>query len=167
MHFEYVSKAVFVSKASMEHAERLCGSQTHPFFSVDQQLFADFSTTSSQWTVNFSHVVELILTDTKIDENVVHLPRIHKNEYSKSGSSYVTLVASVRAMAGTQARVLLHPINLVGTAKDVIETTEFEKSERYYHWHSILLEDLSDGVYSIEYHLNDLCWASTHFEVSQ
>lgn len=162
--FEYVSKVVFVSNASMQHAERLCGSQAHPPFSVDWKLFADFLR-SSQWIVNFPHVVELILTDTKIDENVVHLPYVHKNEYSKASGGSVTFVASVRAMAGTQARVLLSPSNVSGIEKDI--TRMFEKSERYYHWHSISLEELSDGVYSVEYYLDSLRWASTDFKVAQ
>lgn len=163
--FEYVAKVVFVSNASMKYAERLCGSQSHPPFSVDWKLFADFSR-SLQWTVDFPHLVELILTDTKIDENVVHLTHIHKNEFSKSNGGSVTLVALVNAMAGTEARVLLHPINVTGTTKDMIETTEFEKSARYYHWHSISLAELPEGVYSVEYYLNSLCWASTDFKVS-
>ncbi len=37
----YISKVAFVSKASLMHAERLCGSIPHPHFSVDDHLFSD------------------------------------------------------------------------------------------------------------------------------
>lgn len=163
--FEYVSEIHFVSKASMAHAEQLCSLFPHPRFMVNERLFSD-SPRSSQGTIGFPYVIELILTDAKIDKNMVYFSYNHKNRFSKS-SDLATLVAKVKAMAGTQARVLLHPTNIVGTLADIIETTEFEKSEQYYHWHQISLKELSHGLYKVEYYLNEICWASTDFEVIQ
>ncbi|HYT43305.1 MAG TPA: DarT ssDNA thymidine ADP-ribosyltransferase family protein [Methylomirabilota bacterium] len=162
---EHVSHIAFVSKASMSYAEHLCYPHLHPKFLVDSQLFADFSI-SSKWTVDFSYVLEMILTDAKIEENVVNLSYVHMNKFSKD-SDCATLIAKVRAMAGTLAKVLFQPANMPRITREVIETTEFAISSQYYHWHSIPLEDLPYGVYIVEYHLDNICRASTEFEVVQ
>lgn len=155
--FDFVSKVVFVSKASLTYAERLCNQLPHPPFTVDKQLFADFSI-SSKWTVDFPHVIELILTDGKIDESVVHLTHNHKNKYSRKNSSSVTAVTLVQAAAGTKAEVRWLPINMSAT-------TEFATSDQYHHWPHISLDRLPDGVCSVEYYLNGVLWTAIDFEV--
>lgn len=109
--------------------------------------------------------MELITTDAKIDENVVYSSYVHKNKFS-TNDSVATMVAKVRAMAGTQAKILLRPANTVRTTGRIIDTTEFDISAPYYHWHPISLKSLPKGLYAVEYYLNDLCWASTDFEFS-
>lgn len=161
---QYISHIAFVSKASMNYSEKLCDLYPHPTFLIDRQLFADFSV-SSKWTVDFPHVLELILTDTNIEENVVNLSYVQKNIFSKSGN-HATLVSYVRAMAGTKVKVLLRPANMKNVGK-TIDTDEFAVSSEYYHWFSIPLEGLSYGLYILEYYLGDICWASTAFEVVQ
>jgi hypothetical protein len=148
----------------MSYGEKLCGLHSRPLFLVDRQLFADFSV-SSKWTVDFPHVLELILTDTNIEENVVNLSYTQKNIFSKSGDC-ATLVANIRAMAGTRVKVLLHSANTRNSGK-VIDTDEFAISSEYYHWFPIPLEGLPYGFSILEYYLGDICWASTEFEVVQ
>src|SRR5439155_27253091 len=99
---------------------------------------------SSKWTVDFPHVIELILTDGKIDENVVHLPHVHKNKYSRKTDSRVTAVVSLQATAGTKAEVRWLPVSITAT-------TEFATSDQYHHWPHISLDRLPNGVCSVEY----------------
>jgi len=155
---EYVLKVAFVSQASLMYAERLCNQLQHPPFVVDKQLFADFSI-PTKWTVNFPHVVELILTDDNMDESVVHLTHSHKNIYSRLTSNHVTAVTAVQAAAGTKGKVRWLPVNST-------VTTEFETSDQYHHWPHISLDRLPDGVCSVEYYLNGLLWTAVDFEVS-
>jgi hypothetical protein len=162
---EYISHIAFVSKASMSYSEKLCNLYRHPPFQVDRQLFADFSV-SSKWTVDFPHVMELILTDTNIEENVVNLSYTQKNRFSMSGNC-ATLVTKIRAMSGTKAKVLLRSANTRDSAQVIDDTDEFAVSSEYYHWFPVPLEGLSYGFYIIEYYLGDICWASTEFEVVQ
>lgn len=162
---DYVSSINFVSNASKTYAERLCALLPHPPFRVNERLFSD-SPRSPQGTTNFPYVMELVLTDTKFDKNMVYSSHIHKNRFSRNDGT-ATLVAKVRAMAGTKARVLFGPTGNVRSNGKVISTTEFDISTQYYHWHPILLNNLPNGLYSLEYYLSDLCWASTDFELSQ
>lgn len=157
---EYISKVVFVSKASLMYTERLCKGLVHPPFSVNSQVFADFEFRISKWKVDFSHVTDLIITDSKIDENVIHLPHAQKNKFSKKESDRVTAIASVQANTGTKAEVRWLPINLV-------ETTTFDTSDHYFHWPHLETKKLPNGVYSVEYLLNGLHWAATDFEITQ
>ena len=144
-------------KASLQHAERICGTQPHPQFLIDKQVFADFSI-SSKWTVDFPHVLDLILTDTKIDKNMVHLSYVHKNIYSRSECDRVTSLTSVKAITGTRAEIRWLPINIK-------MFYEFETSDQYYHWPHILLDNLPNGVCTVEYYLNGIRWASADFSV--
>lgn len=155
---EYISKIVFVSKASLMYAERLCKGLAHPPFSVDSQVFANFEFRMSKWKVDFSHVTELILTDSKIDKNVVQSSYIHKNKFSKAICNTVTALVSVQTAAGTKAEIRWHPIG-------ISESIKFETSNRYFHWSDIELNGLSNGVYTVEYILNDQRWAAIDFEV--
>ncbi len=154
---EFVSQVVFVSKASLTYAERLCNQLLHPAFTGDKHLFADLSV-PSRWTVDFPHLIELILTDGKIDESGGHLPHIHKNKYSRQNSSRVTAVTLVQAAAGTKAEVRWRPINISAT-------TEFATSDQYHHWPHIALDRLPEGVCPVEYYLNDVLWTAIDFEV--
>ncbi len=164
--FEYISEVSFVSEASMKHSERLCGSLQHPSFSVKPQLFTD-SRRASQETIGFPHVRDFILSDTKIDKNVLYLPHGQKNRFSKSLNTYIMVVALVRVTAGTQAKIVLRRIAAPRMAERVVGKTEFEISAEYRYQYKISLDELLVGVYSIEYYLNDLCWASSDFEVVQ
>ena len=149
----------------MSYSERLCGLYPHPTFLVDRQLFADFSV-SSKWTVDFPHVLELILTDTNIEENVVNLSYTQKNRFSKSNDR-ATLVTKIRAIAGTKVKVLLRSANTRDVGQIIDETDGFAVSSEYYHWFPVPLEGLSYGFYIVEYYLGDICRASTEFEVVQ
>ena len=129
---QYISHIAVVSNASMNYSEKLCGLYPHPTFMVDRQLFADFSV-SSKWTVDFPHVLELILTDTNIEENVVDLSYTQKNKFSKSDDR-ATLVTKIRAMAGTKVKVLHRSAKIRDSRQVIDETDEFAVSSEYYHW---------------------------------
>lgn len=77
------------------------------------------------------------------------------------------MIASVSAVAGTSAKIFLYPISVHRTATHLIRIAEFATSDEYLHRVKILLERLPAGVYCVEYHLADLCWASVDFEVSE
>jgi hypothetical protein len=154
--FEFISKIVFVSKASMTHAEQLCGPQ--PKFSIDRRLFLD-SHSTYQKLPNFPYVIDLVLTDATVDENNVSLSYNQKRSYSRNRSNRVTVIALVRAQPGTNAKIRWLPNNIT-------ETTQFDRADLYNHWPHISLNDLPDGECSVEYYLNNQCWASANFEVS-
>jgi hypothetical protein len=153
--FEFISKIGFISKASMAHVERLCGSQSK--FSVDRRLFLD-SHSPFQKIPNFPYVVDLVLTDATVDENNVDLSYNHKRNYSRNHSNRVTVIASVRTQLGTKAEVRWLP-------NGVTETIQFDRGDLYKHWPHISLSDLPNGECSVEYYLNNQCWASADFEV--
>jgi hypothetical protein len=163
---KYMSKIAFVSKASMMHTERLCASLSHPQFSVDELLFAD-SPHALKGAISFPYVVELALTDMKVDKNMLYFSHLHKNKYSKRTHEHIKLVALVRAITGTRAKVLLHSRNMSRTLEHIIKTSEFETLNQYIRQYNIPLEALPVGAYSVEYYLDDICWASAEFEVVQ
>src|SRR5260370_24936730 len=164
--FDYRVEVCFISKASMKHSELLCGSLQHPPFSLKPQLFTD-SRLASQETIGFSYVRDFVLIDTNIDKNVLYLPHEQKNKFSKKINNYIVAVAVVRAMAGVRAKVMLRQIATSGRKDRIAGVSEFERSNQYKCEYQISLDELPVGVYSIEYYLNDLCWASSNFEVVQ
>lgn len=168
--FDYIPKIVFVSQASMMYAEKLCSSLSHPQFSIAKRLFTD-SRQAPEGAVNFSHVVEFVLTDVQVDKNMVSFSHPHKNKYSKQEHKRITLVARVNALPGTQAKIFLHPTNVRRTVEHLVKTIEFETPEEHSRRYVLSLDALSDGWYSIDYCIDikgkDLCWASIDFEVSQ
>lgn len=164
--FEYISEVGFVSQASMKHAERLCSSLQHPAFSVTPRLFTD-SQRASQETIGFPYVRNFILSSTNVDRNMLYLSHNQKNIFSKSFNDYTMVVVLVRAIAGTQAKLVLCRRVPVREVKRVVGEVEFETSAEYRYECRISLDELLVGDYSIDYYLNDLCWASGDFEVIQ
>lgn len=164
--FEYISEVGFVSRASMEHSERLCGSLQHPTFAITPRLFTD-SQRASQETIGFPYVRNFILSSTKADRNMLYLSPNQRNIFSKSFGNYIMVLALVRATAGTQAKIVFCRSASTREAKYVVGEVEFETSNQYRYEYEILLDELLVGDYSIDYYLNDLCWASGDFEVIQ
>jgi len=164
--FEYVAEVGFVSQASLKHAERLCGSLQHPTFSVTPRLFTD-SQRASQETIGFPYVRNFILSNTKVDRNMLYLSHNQKNIFSKSFDNYIMVVALVRATAGAQAKIVFCRSAPTKEAKHVVGEVEFETSNEYRYECKIPSAKLHVGDYSVEYYLNDLCWASGNFEVIQ
>jgi len=168
--FEYVSEVAFVSRASMIYAERLCGSLPHPKFSIDERLFTD-SIRAPREAVSFPYVRELLLTDAEINthmlKDVVYLSHIQKNRYSNKDTSHIKVVGLVRAITGTQAKILLRRFDTPDSVEHIIVTKEFETPNLYSGQIKIPVSELAIGVYTVEYYLNNICWASTDFEVVQ
>ncbi len=168
--FAYVSKVVFVSHASMMYAERLCDTLLHPSFSIEKRLFTD-SWQAPEEAVDFSHIVEFILTDVQIDKNVLSFSHLHKNKYSKKEHEHIRLVARINALPGTQAKISLYSANLQKTLEHLVKSREFEVSGERVVQYLIKLDTLSNGLYSIKCYLGakgkDLCWTSSNFEISQ
>ncbi|HLG64072.1 MAG TPA: DUF4433 domain-containing protein [Ktedonosporobacter sp.] len=164
--FEYISEVGFVSQASMEHSKRLCRSLQYPTFSVTPRLFTD-SQRASQETIGFPYVRNFILSSTKVDKNMLYLSHNQKNIFSKSFNNCIMVVALVKATAGAQAKIVFCRSAPAREAKYVVGEVEFETSTEYRYECEILLDELLVGVYSIEYYLNDLCWASGDFEIIQ
>ncbi len=168
--FEYMPGVVFVSPASMMHAERLCGTLLHPSFSIERRLFTD-SWQAPEEAVDFSHIVEFILTDVQVDKNMLSFSHLHKNKFSKKEHEYIRLVVRVNVLPGTQAKIFLYSVNIQKTLEHLIKSREFEVSGERVAQYLIKLDTLSKGLYSLKCYLGakgkDLCWASTNFEVSQ
>ncbi len=164
--FAYVPEIVFVSKASAAYAEQLCSTLLHPRFSVHERLFTD-SYQASEKTIGFPFVTELIVTDTNIDKNMLYFSHLHKNIYSKSDHKHVTMVASVRVFTGTKAKIVLSSTNELEPGRQVIDRVDFAVQTQRLHQKRILLDDLPIGVYLLKYYLNEVCWASTSFEVHE
>lgn len=164
--FEYISEVGFVSQASMKHSERLCRSLRHPAFSIMPRLFAD-SQRASQETVGFPYVRNLILSNTKVEKNMLYLSYDQKNIFSKSFNDDIVIIAMIRAIAGAQAKIVLQRSATTRGTGRVIGEIEFEISTEYRCECKTSLDELLVGDYSIEYYLNGLCWASSDFEVIQ
>jgi len=162
--FEYIAKIAFISKASMLHAARICTSPSNTQFSVEESLFTD-SPKALKETIGFSYVIECLLTDTNTNINMLYLPQLQKNKFSKSHNEFIELVASVKVTAGTKAKIFLQNTGNERSIKEMVDITEFEISAQYRHQCPISLGSLSIGKYLLEYYLNELCWTSISFEV--
>jgi hypothetical protein len=148
----------------MIYAEELCLTTLHPSFTVKGQLFSD-SPKASQGTIGFPFALELIVSDTTFEKNVLYLSHLKKNIFSKRYDKHVILVASVRALTGTKGSFVMYPTTNLISGKQIVGVVDFEKSTQYLHQHEILLNSLPVGSYMVKYYLNELCWASTTFEV--
>jgi hypothetical protein len=154
----YVSEVVFVSKASLEDAERLWGPQPHPPFRVASTYFSD--TPGARTTaLNFAHAVEILLTDLPVDKSNVRDVKTHKSTFARSTTDRITAIVSIHAIAGVRAQVTWNPGNTTST-------TEFEKSQRYLHWPRIQIDRLPNGKCYFEYRLGDIRWVTVEFHVT-
>ena len=164
---QFISKIAFVGEASMQHATRICETDSNTLFSVEETLFTDAPKALKE-AIGFSYVIKCVLTDTNIDKNVLYLPHIqNKNIFSKSRDRFVVLTTLVKVIAGAKARIFLSTLSGGKNTKQLVDTAEFETSNQYRHQHQISLSDLSIGAYLLEYYLNDLCWALISLEVTR
>ncbi len=157
--FAHVSEVVFVSNASMKYGQHLCKSYSHPRFSVKAQVFTD-SPRALSTAINFAYVKSFLLTDSKVEQNMVYL---EKNKYSKTLDNHVLVVAEVHALPGLQGKVLLR--NIFSGVENIVESTEFPRQDEYRHMCSIPLNSLPVGLYLVKYFLGNLCWSASSFEV--
>lgn len=146
----------FVSKASLEDAERVWGNHPHPPFRVKPDYFSD---RPHSVTLSFPCLLEILLTDELVDKARVGRLYSHKTRFNRGTSERVTVVASVYAVTGTKAEVTWRPGGLSST-------TEFEKSSDWWHWPNTPIGSLPDGTCSVEYRLAGVRWATLEFEVS-
>jgi hypothetical protein len=150
-----VLKVCFVSQASLEEGQRMWGNHQSPAFSVEPRCFSD---TPPSIGLNFSHLKSILMTDAKVDkDNVDDIPS-GKNRFSRATCQRITVLASVHAIAGTQAQITWQPAG-------VVEQEEFEKSSEYWHWPSLPIRQLPDGKCSVEYRLGGIRWATLEFNV--
>lgn len=160
----YITKVIFISEASLMHAERLCDSTLHPPFVVEGTLFTD-SPKAPLEAIGFSFIDQLALSNTKIDSNMLYLMYAQKNIYSKASHREIYLTVAVRAMVRTQANIYLHPVDRPKKAQDCIGTTEFSAASRYLMRTDIVLNSLPKSNYLIEILLDNVCRASIAFEL--
>ena len=152
---EYVQEVAFVSRASLEEAERLWGPSSHPPFAVAPRCFEDISSGRNP-VIGFAYLEGLLLTDELVDKSNAGAARAHKSHFVRRADARITALASVRALAGTQATVAFHPGGYVSTA-------EFERSAQYWHWPSVSMDPLPDGPCSVDYRLGNVRWATVEF----
>ena len=157
----YVSEIGFVSNASMEYAKSLCDRLPHPNFSVMPQLFTD-SWAASPNTIGYSYVHDLKVIDIRNDKNMVYLTH-EKNKVSRTASNRIMIMASVRIMTGTKAKIALFDAD--NNKERIVKAEQLLKSNEYQHRCIVSLNALSPGVYLARYYLDDVCWASTGFEI--
>ncbi|GAF80918.1 unnamed protein product, partial [marine sediment metagenome] len=67
-------------------------------------------------------------------------------------------VAYLSVLAGTRWKTVWNPV-------EIVQEDEFSKQHEYYQWSWLECDVLPDGMYSVDYYLNDIRWASIHFEV--
>ncbi len=162
--FSSIAKVVFISGASLLHAERICDSALHPPFTIEEEFFPD-SPNASVETIGFPFIDQLALSDTKIDANMLYLMCAQKNTYSKLSHKNIYLTVAVRAMVRTQANIYLHPVNRLKRPQDCISTVEFSAAARYLLQTDIVLDPLPISKYLIEIVLDNICRASIAFEL--
>lgn len=152
---DHIREAGFVSQASLEEARRIWGNGPAPSFVLRPQYFSD---SPHRISINFPYLDRILLTDMAVDESSVKRDRAPKSRFSRRTCERITAVANVVATAGIKARVTWNPI-------DLSREEEFERSGDYWHWPSIPIRDLPNGLCSVEYRLGQVRWATLHFEV--
>lgn len=157
-----VTEIGFVSSTSMNYAKHICGQLPCPSFSVIPQLFTDSPKAPSR-AIGFSYVHELMLRDTKGNKNMVYSTYTEENKFSKRNSDKITIVASVKVIAGMQAKLSL--FDTADNKERGAINQELPRSNEYKHNCTISLKDLPVGMYFVKYFLGDICWASSSFEV--
>lgn len=152
---EYVEKVAFISTASMEEAERLWGNQPHPIFAVEPHYFSD---TPHSVSLSFPFLDRILLTDDSIDKATVNKSRTHKKRFNRENCDIITAVAFIQATTGVKAEVIWQPMGFS-------YISEFEKTERYWHWVGIPINKFPDGICSLEYRLGGIRWTTIKFGV--
>ncbi len=138
---ELVTKIVFASRASETYAEHLCNYLPHPEFVVDHRVFTDSAIAT---TIEYPHIMDLKLTSTIVDENTVGKNYGYQETFYRGFDLQVTCIATVTATPGTKSSFLWQPIG-----RNV--TNAFARAGQYYIWSSVSLDDLPDGICSMEY----------------
>jgi hypothetical protein len=154
-----VKEVVFVSDASLQEGERVWG--VHPLrppFRVAPRYFYDSSRQETSG-LEFPHLISFGLTNESIDKSTVRSFRTYYSRFRRQRNGRVTAVAKIYALAGTQARVTWNP----GRTSKV---QEFDISQEYWHWPSIPMILLPNGPCSVEYRLNEVCWATMGFQLA-
>lgn len=158
---DYFSDFAFVSEASLEHSQRLCGLlRPHPKFVVKPELFSDARAAD---TVDMPHVdmphvntiamVNYLITNENIDSGHVHMPRIQK-----ASSEFITCVADIQASTGSSVCVYWTSINK-------ISRLEIATRGSYMSVVSQPTAHFQRGQHRLEYFIDDILWASTEFQL--
>ena len=101
--------------------------------------------------------------DIRNNKNMIYLPYQKENKISKTISNHIMMVASVRVITGMRAKISL--FDTASNEERIVKAEQLLRSDEYQHECSISLKDLSLGVYLVRYYLDDVCWASTGFEI--
>src|SRR5581483_1067730 len=152
---DHVQEVGFVSRASLEEAKRIWGNGPGPSFVHQPQYFSD---AAHRISINFPYLDDFLLTDAVIDDSSVREAHAAKTRFSRRDCERITAVAKVVATAGIKARVTWEPIGLP-------QEEEFERTGGYWHWPSIPICKLPNGLCSLEYRLGKVRWATLRFEV--
>jgi hypothetical protein len=155
LDLRFVSEVGFLSDASLEEGRRLWGADVGPPFFVRPLLFSD---TPPSLSLSFPYLAKVMLTDEAVDKTTINRLRVEKKHFRRATCDRITLVASVRAVAGSTAEVTWQPAG-------VVHATEFETTSEYWHWPSIPIRNLPNGRCSVEYRLGRILWATLEFEV--
>lgn len=83
-------------------------------FVVGRQLFSD---SPSSLSVSFAYLASVALTDEVVDKSTVGTPRADRRQFRRSACDRISVVASVHALAGTNASVGWQPVGVVQTTK--------------------------------------------------
>jgi hypothetical protein len=110
-------------------------------------------------TTGFPHVINALLTDEVINESNYNASHIHRSVFTRSSNGRITALIFLRALSGTKANVIWNP-------GDHEDSTEFETSDDYWHWPHIDMQDLPNGLCSIEYRLDNIRWCTIPFELN-
>lgn len=150
---KYIKAISFISEASLREGERIWGNAKHPSFNVNEELFY----------TGFPFVYNFFLTSSEVTKhNVNSIQFEDEREFSQKRDSSVTLLVTLYATAGIQARVLWLDNYGIPLSTDVVE---FERESRYKHWTGLEIAGLEEGRYCTEYYLREIRWFKAEFKI--
>lgn len=152
----YIEQVAFVSRASKAEAERLWQTSDHPPFIINRTYFADDQRKNSP--INFSYLEDMTITSIPINENNYQnsFPNIYR--FNRTTDSQVSLLAEVYSAGYAQGKVIW------SFSTEVLET-DFDTRNVWYHWPSLPLSKIPDGVHHVEYLIDGKRWLRSEFEV--
>ena len=153
---EHVEKIVFVSEASMRLGSRFWGDNAHPEFKIEMPIFEDIPDPENP-TIGFPYVLNIILTNEIITRINVHGIDSSISKYHRKKDSHITSIIRVNIFAGTKG--------VVKWTDGIEGNIEFQQSGKRIWWPSVSLDDLPDGLITMEVTLNNILWATYSFEV--
>jgi len=158
---EYIKGISFISEASLKEGKRLWGGDKHPPFTVDENLF-----------YNFSHVKCAILTSGEVNEaNVGSKKFKDKRKFKLGRDAKITLLVNLKVShqkpeESKKLQIQTKTIWKNSSAKEIPPPIikEFREGE-YWDMSTIEINGLSEGDYSVEYYIKKTRWVKIDFTI--